>query len=400
MTGAAKVLLESSVLKARRKAKHSGEETTMMMKTGRRYSFRGCACCERPAFMPAAPALSRRTVLGGVAALGLGAAAGLAPRTSLAQAPAASPGKPHRIDMHHHIAPPKYVAEFKSELQPPVIAWSVSKSLDDMEKSGVATAITSVTTPGSVFAGKDGRRVARECNEYAARLVQDHPGRFGMFVALPLTDVEGSLRELEFGLDVLKADGVSVFTSYGNLWLGDPAFEPVIAELNRRKAVIYTHPDAPNCCRDPMVPEIREPVIEYGTDTTRAIARVLFSGTAVRYRDVRWIFSHGGGTAPFLAERLIRTPSLNKKLVETVPNGAMAELQRFYYDVAQIAHPVPLAALAKFVPASQILWGTDYPFRFGNEYVKALAEFGFSAGDLSKIDRENALALLPRLRAG
>jgi predicted TIM-barrel fold metal-dependent hydrolase len=256
-----------------------------------------------------------------------------------------------------------------------------------------------VTTPGSAFTGKDGRRVARECNEYAARLVQDHARRFGMFVALPLTDVEGSLREIEFGLDVLKADGVSVFTSYGDVWLGDPKFEPVMAELNRRKAVIYTHPDAPNCCRDPMVPEIRESIIEYGTDTTRAIARVLFSGTALRYRDVRWIFSHGGGTAPFLAERLIRTPSLNKKLAETVPNGAMAELQRFYYDVAQIAHPVPLAALAKFVPASQILWGTDYPFRFGNEYVKALEEFGFSASDLGKIDRENALALWPRLRA-
>jgi hypothetical protein len=119
------------------------------------------------------------------------------------------------------------------------------------------------------------------------------------------------------------ADGVSVFTSYGDVWLGDPKFEPVMAELNRRKAVIYTHPDAPNCCRDPMVPEIRESIIEYGTDTTRAIARVLFSGTALRYRDVRWIFSHGGGTAPFLAERLIRTPSLNKKLAETVPNGAM-----------------------------------------------------------------------------
>ena len=202
------------------------------------------------------------------------------------------------------------------------------------------------------------------------------------------------------GLDVLKADGVALFTSYGDLWLGDSAFEPVIAELNRRKAVIYTHPDAPNCCRDP-----------HGAGDPRAGHRIrhrhharhrarCLSGTAVRYRDVRWIFSHGGGTVPFLAERLIRTPSLNKKLVETVPNGAMAELQRFYYDVAQIAHPVPLAALAKFVPASQILWGTDYPFRFGNEYVKALVEFGFSADDLGKIDRENALALLPRLRAG
>src|SRR4051812_11187412 len=129
----------------------------MMMKTGRRYSFRDCACCEQPVFMPVAPALSRRTVLGGAAALGLSGAAGLAPRTSLAQAPAASAGKPHRIDIHHHIAPPKYVAEFRNELQPPVIAWSVSKSLDDMDKSGVATAITSVNTPRSAAAGNDGR---------------------------------------------------------------------------------------------------------------------------------------------------------------------------------------------------------------------------------------------------
>ena len=365
-----------------------------------RYSFRGCVCCDEAVHAPARPMLSRRDVLSGASAFGLSVAAGVAPKRADAQAPGANAGKPHRIDTHHHIAPPKYVAEFKSELQPPVIAWSVSKSLDDMDKSGVATAITSVTTPGSAFTGKDARRIARECNEYAARLVQDHPGRFGMFLALPLTDVEGSLREIEFGFDVLKADGVSLFTSYGNIWLGDPAFEPVMAELNRRKAVIYTHPDAPNCCRDPMLPDIREPVIEYGTDTTRAITRVIFSGTAVRYRDVRWIFSHGGGTAPFLAERLIRVPSLNKKLIDAVPNGAMAELQRFYYDTAQIAHPVPLAALAKFVPVSQILWGTDYPFRFGDEYVKALSAFGFSEGDLRKIDRENALALLPRLKAG
>ena len=373
----------------------------MTTKTRGRYSIRGCVCCEQPVLVPAGPALSRRSVLGGAAALGLGAAAGFAPRRSLAQAPAASQGKPHRIDVHHHIAPPKYVDEMRRDLQPPTIAWSVAEVARRHGQAGVATAITSITTPGVCDRRQgQGRRVARECNEYAARLVHDHPGRFGMFAALPLPDVEGSLREIEYGLDVLKADGIWLFTSYRDLWLGDPAFEPVMAELNRRKALVYTHPDAPNCCRDPMVPEISEPVIEYGTDTTRAIARVLFSGTAVRYRDVRWIFSHGGGTAPFLAERLIRAPSLNKKLAETVPNGAMAELQQFYYDVAQIAHPVPLAALAKFVPASQILWGTDYPFRFGNEYVKALAAFGFSDSDLGKIDRENALALLPRLKAG
>jgi predicted TIM-barrel fold metal-dependent hydrolase len=366
----------------------------MIQQIKRRFSFRGCVCCDATQTMSSGPVLTRRNFVAGAATAGL--AASVAPKPLLAQ----SPTTPHRIDTHHHVAPPKYVAEFKSELQPPVIAWSVSKSLDDMDKAGVAMSITSVTTPGHVFMGKDGRRVARECNEYSAGLVRDHPRRFGMFAALPLTDVEGSLREIEYSLDVLKADGVSVFTSYGDKWLGDPAFEPVIAELNRRKAIIYTHPDAPNCCRDPMVPEVREPVIEYGTDTTRAITRVVFSGTAARYRDVRWIFSHGGGTAPFLAERLIRLPQLNKKLVDAVPNGAMAELQRFYYDIAQIAHPVPLAALTKFVPSSQILWGTDFPFRFGREYVAALDAFGLSADDLRKIDRENALALLPRLKAG
>ena len=133
-------------------------------------------------------------------------------------------------------------------------------------------------------------------------------------------------------------------------------------------------------------------------DTTRAIAQILFSGTALRYRDIRWIFSHGGGTAPYLAERLVRAPGLNKNFVQFVPDGVMAELHRFYYDVAQVAYPPALAALTRFAPISQILWGTDYPFRSGHEYVKALGEYGFSADDLRKINRENALTLLPRWR--
>jgi predicted TIM-barrel fold metal-dependent hydrolase len=285
----------------------------------------------------------------------------------------------------------------RSQLQAPTLAWTVERSLEDMDKAGVATAITSITTPG-VWIGDDeqGRRVARECNDYAARLVVDYPGRFGMFAALPLPNIEASLREIEHGLDVLKADGICLFTSYQDKWLGDPAFEPVMAELNRRKALVYTHPEAPLCCRG-LIPGINEAVIEYGTDTTRAIARLLFSGSATRYPDIRWIFSHGGGTTPFLSERLVRAGNLQHNKPH-VPNGVMPILQRFYYDVAQVAHPMALAALTRMVPISQILWGTDFPFRFGWEYVKGLAEFGFSEGELARIDRENALTLLPRWR--
>jgi predicted TIM-barrel fold metal-dependent hydrolase len=303
----------------------------------------------------------------------------------------------HRIDIHHHIAPPKYIEEMRALLQPPTLAWTPARSIEDMDTAGVATAITSITTPGVWIGDHDqGRRVARDCNDYAARMAADHPGRFGLFAALPLPDIEASLREIEYGLDVLKADGIALFTSYRDKWLGDPAYEPVMAELNRRNAVVFTHPEAPLCCRG-LIPGINEAVIEYATDTTRAIARILFTGTAVRYPDIRWIFSHGGGTTPFLSERLERAGRL-KHNEPHVPNGVMAELQRFYYDVAQAAHPMALAALTRMVPITQILWGSDFPFRFGVEYVKALGEF-FSASDLRKIDRDNALALLPRWRA-
>jgi 6-methylsalicylate decarboxylase len=305
---------------------------------------------------------------------------------------------PHRIDVHHHIVSPGFVEELRSLLQPPTLNWTPARSIEDMDKAGVATAITSVTTPG-VWIGdnEQGRRLARDSNDYAARLAADYPGRFGIFVAVPLPHIEASLREIEYGLDLLKADGVALFTSYRDKWLGDPAFEPVMAELNRRKAVVFTHPEAPVCCRG-LLPGVHEAVLEYGFDTTRAITRILFSGTALRYRDIRWIFSHGGGTTPFLAERLVRAPGTNKALAQYVPDGVMAELQRFHYDVAQIAHPMALAALTRLVPISQILWGTDFPFRLGLEYVKGLGEFGFGADDLRKIERENALRLLPRWR--
>src|SRR5439155_12471477 len=175
-------------------------------------------------------------------------------RRSLTDIPASKEqmmaAEPHRIDVHHHIAPPKYVEEMRALLQPPTLAWTPARSIEDMDQAGVATAITSITTPG-VWIGDhaQGRRVARECNDFAARLVVDYPGRFGMFAALPLPDIEASLREIEYGLDTLKADGISLFTSYRDKWLGDPAFEPAMAELNRRKAVVYTHPEAPVCCR-------------------------------------------------------------------------------------------------------------------------------------------------------
>ncbi len=335
-------------------------------------------------FLRAVGALSASAMTGGVAGV-------------LAQAAK----RPGRIDVHHHVTPPKYLAELASRnlATADMREWSVARTLDDMEQAGVATSVVSVTSPAVSFAEPDvARRVARESNEWMAELRRDHPGRFGSFAMLPVQDVDGSLREIEYALDTLKADGIGLLTSYGDKWLGHPTFAPIMDELNRRKAVLYTHPTLANCCRG-LLPDVAPTVIEFGTDTSRTLTDLVFSGTAARCPDVRFIFSHAGGTIPFLTERLIQAPIISPKLAARVPNGVLHELRRFYYDTAWAYNAAPLAALTKLVPITQIVYGSDYPYRTGQNTVKGLLAYGFSQRDMNAIGRDNAVRLMPRLAA-
>ena len=362
--------------------------------------WRHCSACDGP--VPAG--VSRRRLLLGVTAAGATALSGCATGVNLSTPvpPALNLGQSAgRIDVHHHMSPPGWVAAARSSLDPLSINWTVEKSLADMDRAGIATAILSVTTPGIVLANlsvEAGRRLARECNEYGARLVQDYPRRFGFFAVLPMYDVQGSLAEIAYALDVLKADGIGLLTSYGDKWLGDPVFFPIMEELNRRKVVVYTHPTAANCCGN-LQPKVPPVLIEYGTDTTRAIASVLFDGNARRFRDIRWIFSHAGGTMPFLIERFVRHPILVPSVAPLFPEGVAAELRRFYYDTAQTPNAAAMSALSKVVPTSQIVLGTDFPYRTGLDHVKGLRDCGvFNEADLRMIEHDTALALLSRVR--
>ncbi len=305
---------------------------------------------------------------------------------------------PHRIDVHHHFVPPKYKEEVnkKRAMQPCMQSWTVAGSIEDMDRAGTQLALVSITTPGLHFGHvEEARRLTRISNDYAMEMARDYPRRFGLFASLPWPDVEGSLKEVAYAFDTLGADGVGMFTSYGNRWLGHPDFAPLFEELDRRRAIVYTHPVCAPCVRD-LIPEVNESIVEYGTDTTRAIASLLFTGTAARYPNIRWIFSHAGGTMPFLIERLVnlaKAPSYAAKL----PHGLMHELKRFYYDTAQASNPSALGCLRSIVPVSQIMFGTDYPYRLGVEHVEGIAGCGFTAGDVKAIDRSNALSLFPRL---
>lgn len=330
---------------------------------------------------------------------------------------------PRRIDVHHHFTPPAYLQFLKTHnqggggvsggrgaLTSAYAGWALAEDLEDMDRSGTATAILSITTPGFYF-GERGevRKVVRECNEYAAKLRSERAGRFGNFAAVPAIDPDGALREIEFALDMLKADGIGLFSNYGDIWLGDEKLKPLHEELNRRKAVVYVHPIEGNCCRN-IVKDVTDTVVEYGADTTRTIASLIFSGTTTRYPDITWIFSHAGGMMPFVIERFvagalveivpgIKTKGQGSLPPAKVPKGALYELRKMYYDTAQATNPVAMGALRKVVPVSQIVYGTDYWYCSAQETSLGLTTNGvFTVDELEAINRRNALRVLPRYR--
>ena len=341
---------------------------------------------------------SRRRFLGGVAAA---SAASLLPRALFSQ-PAA-----RRIDVHQHFVSPSYYTMLTSRNSPtsPVpgfAAWkdySPARVIEQLDQLGIATAMMSLTAPGVWFGDvPEARKLAREMNEYAAaKMVGDHKGRFGLFAVVPLPDVEGTLREIEYALDTLRADGIGLMTSYGNAWLGDATFAPVLDELNRRKAVVYVHPTDAACCLG-LLPKVPNQMLEYPMDTMRTITSLIVSDTATRCPDVRFIFSHAGGPLVGVAGRLLGQEMSADNLAKTpAPNSRLSHLRRFYYDTAASTNPVNMQALKMLVGVSQIVFGTDSPFVPAPPQVAGLKSIGFNAEELARVERSNALALLPRL---
>lgn len=297
------------------------------------------------------------------------------------------------IDVHAHFQPPALRA-----LTPggPMNAWDVQKQIADMDEAGVTRAMLSVTTPGVPATGETARRVARESNEYAAKLAADHGRRFGFFTCVPMDDMDAAIKEVAHGFDVLKAHGVGLFTSYSGIWLGDARFDPLFAELQRRKAIVYVHPTSAACCTR-LIPEVADTLIEYGTDTTRAIASYVFRGAARRFPDVRMIWSHSAGTMPFLIERFEGAERSAAARVQ-LPDGFRSTIGRFWYDIAQASNAVATTALRSVVPMERIVFGTDYPFRTSLDHVKGLeGSKVFSAGEIADIYRGNVLKRLPEL---
>ena len=314
-------------------------------------------------------------------------------------------GAPHRIDVHHHLIPTRYrdalarrgISQVAGRELPP---WTAAESLEVMDRHGIEMAVMSISAPGVHF-GEDQRacELARVCNEAGAELVADHPGRFGMFATVPLPCLDGALDEAAYALDVLGANGIVLLSSHHDgTYLGDPRFDALLAELDRRNAVVFIHPAIPRTAAQIPI-DIPVFAMEFTFDTTRAAFNLAYTGALERYPNIRFILAHAGGTVPYLAARFDLLWFQDPALIERAPKGGSAYLRQLFYDTALSANPHALRSLAELVDTDHVLFGSDFPFApeiaTGMQVAGLTAYDGYDDHRRAQVERSSALRLLP-----
>ena len=332
---------------------------------------------------------TRRELLTTMAVAGAGA---LLPWQSLiAQAPRRGTGK---IDVHQHTRQP-----MPGQL-PGNNPWTPEQTLEQMDKFAISVAVLSAINASrdTFYApNMDAIAAVRNNNEYHAKLVHDHPQRFGFFANIPINHPDASLKEIEYAMDTLKADGIALWTSTpDSKYPGMDTFKPIWDEVNRRKAIVYLHPGgAPACCKQLDAP-VSASMLEFDFDVTRAAASLLVHGTFEKCPDIKFILPHSGGAVPMLIGRMKDRVAASKR-PELKPM-VYDLFRKQYYEIGHAAFPFPFAALSKLVPNSQILFGTDYPAEPITSTTDEIPSLGLSKEQLDAIYRDNAVRLFPRLK--
>lgn len=309
---------------------------------------------------------------------------------------------PARIDVHQHIVPPVWAETLAAQGLDSggwaIPDWSPKSAVAMMDQQGIATGVLSVTAPGVHLGDKaQARDLARAVNEYGAEVVKDNPDRFGYFAGIPLPDADAAVAEAVHALDTLHADGVVLMSNARGRYLGEPDFETLWAELDRRGANVFIHPAQPPM---DLLPGTPAPLADYVFDTTRSALNLVLNGVMSRYPNVRVILSHGGGFLPYAAYRFA---GLTSTVVdrERKAEDLLRDMRRFYFDTALSASPSALPALLAFAEPGHVLYGSDWPFapqEAGSYYNDFLESYpGFTPGQAAAIDRKSAEALFPRL---
>ncbi|MDX2165989.1 MAG: amidohydrolase family protein [Deltaproteobacteria bacterium] len=309
------------------------------------------------------------------------------------------------IDVHAHFLPPAYRAALlaagheRPDGFPLLPDWSLPEHLAAMDRLGIATALLSISSPGVYFGNAAAaRELAREMNETGRRAVVDHPGRFGLFAALPLPDVDAAIAEIGYCCDRLDVDGFALLTNVAGTYLGAPTHEPVFRELNRRGARVFIHPTSPACWEHTSFGRPR-PMLEFLFDTTRAVVDLVLNGTVARHPDIAFIIPHAGATLPMIVDRV---NAFARLLDVDAAVDVLRDIARLHYDLAGFSVPRQLDALLTITALEHLHYGSDYPFTpelAAAMQAERLETAAGPPGSLRETLRVNTRRLFPRLAA-
>jgi predicted TIM-barrel fold metal-dependent hydrolase len=318
-------------------------------------------------------------------------------------------GNSSKIDMHVHYLPEAYRESLlkSGEEKPdgfPIPNWSVEKHLEVMKHLGVTTTMLSMSSPHINFGDEEAAKIlARKVNEDGAKIVRKYPDEFGLLASLPLPNVENSIEEIKYALYVLHVDGFTLPTNTQGIYLGNPCLDPVMAELNKHKAVVVLHPNKPSSVPENVNEGLPVPIMEFLFDTTRTVTNMMLKGTFKRFPDIKFVIPHAGAFLTILADRM-------DPFLQHIPAGGekvnvdvYAALKGLYYDLAGFCLPRQLENLLQIVDVSHLLYGSDYPYtpEYGSFMLASLLEQTDLLTDEERraIFYDNALKLFPRLNS-
>ena len=317
------------------------------------------------------------------------------------------------IDVHGHYVSGTYRKVLEDtgralEDSFPIPPWDVQMQLEVMDKLNIGASIFSISSPDICLSctGDNGRSMSRLFNEEAAKYASDYPGKFGFFATVPMPDIDGTLKEIEYAFDVLHADGVKFYSNASGMYLGEPEMEPVFAELDRREAIFTLHPTKPSAVPAGCLKNVPIPPIEFQFDTTRAVANMIFNGVFERYRKIKFVCPHMATIIPLLAGRWVATAAVMEKFEHLKGFKApdfMGIFKRFIYDCSGGFNlPVQIPALLSLSSPDTWIFGTDFPFTplpLVERFTTAFRETNLLTEE-QKIDalHNNATKLFPRFK--
>jgi len=311
------------------------------------------------------------------------------------------------IDTHHHILPDFFWRETNDSHAPvgglAPLQWSKEMMISFMDDAGIDVVVTSVSTPGVHLGDSEkARSLARRCNEFAAELVHDRPDRFASFACIPLPDIDASLEQLSYALDVLRLDGLVLFTNSMGVYLGDATLEPVFEELERRKSVVFVHPNpSPDAAAHSL--GLPDNLLDFPTDTNRAVAQMHYTNRFARTPNVKYIFSHAGGSIPYLAARFAIIDEMGF-IAGGEQRGIAADMfRRMHWDTALSTSDAVFRMLRDVAGIDQVLFGTDFPYLRRDLAVNAKQRI-LASSELNHLEKHavlggNAARLFPRLHS-